>query len=48
MTYAISVSKQHWSIHRKGPIDQARHNAKVKEVIRENLADIVAEESTMT
>src|SRR5687768_5413628 len=48
MTYAISVSKHDWSLHRKGPIDQARHNAKVKEAIRENLADIIAEESIIT
>ena len=46
--YVPSVSKQDWSLHRKGPIDQARHNAKVKEAIRENLADIIAEEAIIT
>ena len=48
MDYTVSVSKQDWSLHRKGPIDQARHNAKVKEAIKENLADIIAEEAIIT
>ena len=46
--YVTSVSKQDWSLHRKGPIDQARHNAKVKEAIRENLGEIIAEEAIIT
>jgi uncharacterized protein len=46
--YTTSVSKQDWSLHRKGPIDQARHNAKVKEAIRENLGEIIAEEAIIT
>ena len=37
----VSVSQHDWSLHRKGPIDQARHNQKVKEAIKKNLADIV-------
>jgi uncharacterized protein len=48
MDYTATVSKQDWSLHRKGPADQARHKAKVKEAIRENLADIIAEESIIT
>ncbi|PKM47441.1 MAG: sporulation protein YhbH [Firmicutes bacterium HGW-Firmicutes-8] len=39
------VSKDDWSLHRKGYIDQQRHMEKVKEAIKKNLADIVAEES---
>lgn len=39
------VSKEDWSLHRKGYIDQQRHMEKVKEAIKKNLADIVAEES---
>ncbi|MBU7005431.1 sporulation protein YhbH [Peptococcaceae bacterium DYL19] len=39
------VSKDDWSLHRKGHIDQQRHMEKVKEAIKRNLADIVAEES---
>ena len=46
--YSISVSSGDWSLHRKGLIDQARHRAKVKEAIRENLADIVSEQSIIT
>lgn len=39
------VSQDDWSLHRKGHIDQQRHREKVMEAIRENLADLVAEES---
>ena len=46
--YDVSLSQHDWSLHRKGPIDQARHNEKVKEAIKENLADIVGEESIIT
>ena len=48
MDYTVSVSKHDWSLHRKGPVDQARHNAKVKEAIKQNLADIIAEEAIIT
>jgi sporulation protein YhbH len=48
MTYTVSLSKQDWSLHRKGPMDQARHNQKVKEAIKRNLADIVSEEAIIT
>ncbi|HEU5140837.1 MAG TPA: sporulation protein YhbH [Bacillales bacterium] len=39
------LSREEWSLHRKGHIDQERHKEKVKEAIKENLADIVSEES---
>lgn len=39
------ISKEDWSLHRKGYIDQQRHTEKVKEAIKKNLADVVAEES---
>src|SRR5215212_6854410 len=48
MTNSVSLSKNDWSLHRKGPIDQARHNEKVKEAIKGNLAGIVGEESIIT
>jgi sporulation protein YhbH len=41
----ITLSQHDWSLHRKGPIDQARHNQKVKEAIKANLGGIVGEES---
>ena len=44
----ISISRQDWSLHRKGPVDQARHDAKVKEAIRGNLDRIVSEEALIT
>ena len=46
--HTVSLSHQDWSLHRKGPVDQARHNEKVKEAIRENLADIISEQSIIT
>ena len=48
MDFTVSVSKHDWSLHRKGPADQARHKAKIKEAIRENLGDIIAEEAIIT
>jgi len=44
----VSLSRHDWSLHRKAPADQARHNEKVKEAIKGNLADIVSEESIIT
>jgi sporulation protein YhbH len=35
-------------LHRKGPIDQSRHNEKVKEAIKDNLPSIVGEEAIIT
>jgi sporulation protein YhbH len=48
MMPAVTLSQNDWSLHRKGPIDQARHNAKVKEAIKGNLQGIVGEESIIT
>jgi hypothetical protein len=39
------ISREDWSLHRKGEIDRLRHHDKVKEAIKKNLADIVSEES---
>jgi len=48
MVFTVSLSKNDWSLHRKGPIDQARHNEKVKEAVKGNLSGIVGEESIIT
>ena len=48
MQPVISLVQNDWSLHRKGPIDQARHNAKVKEAIKGNLPGIVGEEAIIT
>lgn len=39
------VSREDWSLHRKGEIDRQRHREKVREAIKKNLADVVSEES---
>ncbi|MDW7673943.1 MAG: sporulation protein YhbH [Bacillota bacterium] len=39
------INRENWSLHRKGQLDQQRHQEKVKEAIKKNLADIVSEES---
>ena len=39
------VSREDWSLHRKGELDRQRHQEKVKEAIRKNLAEVVSEES---
>ncbi|QAY65069.1 sporulation protein YhbH [Paenibacillus protaetiae] len=39
------VSREDWSLHRKGYEDQARHLDKVREAIKQNLPDIVTDES---
>ena len=41
----FSVSKEDWSLHRKGHEDQMRHKQKVREAIKKNLPDLVSEES---
>ncbi len=38
------ISRDDWSLHRKGQQDQARHQEKVREAIRKNLADLISEE----
>ncbi|HJV46579.1 MAG TPA: sporulation protein YhbH [Bacillota bacterium] len=38
------ISQEDWSLHRKGYEDQTRHREKVKEALKNNLADLVAEE----
>lgn len=39
------VSKDDWSLHRKGYQDQTRHQQKVREAIKQNLPDLVTEEN---
>lgn len=41
----FAVSQEDWSLHRKGYDDQQRHQEKVKEAIRNNLPDLITEES---
>ena len=48
MRATVSLGVQDWSLHRKGPKDQARHQEKVREVIKGNLGDIISNESIIT
>jgi uncharacterized protein len=44
----ITLTQNDWSLHRKGPIDQTRHNEKVKEAIKGNLPAVIGEEAIIT
>lgn len=39
------VSEEDWSLHRKGYQDQQRHMDKVREAVKNNLPDLISEES---
>lgn len=39
------VSRENWALHRKGYQDQKRHLDKVKDAIKNNLPDLISEES---
>jgi uncharacterized protein len=41
----IIVSRDDWSLHRKGYLDQTRHKEKVEEVIKQHLGDLIVDES---
>ncbi len=44
----FSISREDWSLHRQGQLDQERHLEKVREAIKNNLTDIVSDESIIT
>src|SRR2546429_2956123 len=44
----FSLSADSWDLHRRADRDRARHNEKVKEVIRQNLGDIVSHQDIIT
>ncbi|OIQ08651.1 hypothetical protein MOOR_18050 [Moorella thermoacetica] len=45
MPVEYNLSREDWSLHRKGYLDQQRHQEKVREAIKKNLPHIIAEES---
>ncbi|MDD2422230.1 MAG: sporulation protein YhbH [Heliobacteriaceae bacterium] len=45
MTAEFILSRDDWSLHRKGQLDQIRHQEKVREAIKKNLAEIISEEA---
>lgn len=45
MSDDIIISRDDWGLHRKGYLDQMRHKEKVEEVIRQQLGDLIVDES---
>ncbi len=43
-----SLSTDAWDLHRRAERDRARHNEKVRETLRKNLGDVVANEDIIT
>ena len=41
----FAISREDWSLHRKGHDDQKRHQEKVQEAIKSNLPDLITEEN---
>lgn len=41
----FAISKEDWSLHRKGHDDQKRHQEKIQEAIKNNLPDLITEEN---
>ncbi|BDG62022.1 sporulation protein YhbH [Caldinitratiruptor microaerophilus] len=48
MAVRFTVTSEDWSLHRQGQMDQERHQEKVREAIKNNLADIVSQENIIT
>jgi uncharacterized protein len=48
MAHHFKISREDWSLHRQGQMDQERHMEKVREAIKNNLGDIVSDESIIT
>lgn len=45
MVNSITVTRDDWSFHRKGYLDQMRHQEKVEEVIKQRLSALLVDES---
>lgn len=45
MSDDIIVSRDDWSLHRKGYLDQSRHKEKVQEAVKQQLGDLIVDES---
>lgn len=46
--FVASVSRQDWSLNRRGEKDSARHNEKVKESLKGNIGDLVSDGTIIT
>jgi len=42
------ISREDWSLHRQGQMDQERHLEKVREAIKKNLPEIISDEAIIT
>ncbi len=45
MSEDIIVSRDDWSLHRKGYLDQSRHKEKVQDAVKQQLGDLIVDES---
>jgi sporulation protein YhbH len=45
MSDDIIVSRDDWSLHRKGDLDQSRHKEKVQDAIKQQMGDLIVDES---
>ena len=43
-----SLSNDSWDLHRRAERDRGRHNEKIKEVIKQNLGDIISQQDIIT
>ena len=48
MSPNYSVSNDSWDLHRRAERDRARHNEKIREVIKKNLGDIISQQDIIT
>src|ERR1700753_2359160 len=44
----FSLSTDSWDLHKRAERDRQRHNDKVKEVIKQNLGDIISQQDIIT
>ena len=45
MSEDVVITREDWSLHRKGYLDQSRHKEKVQEAIKKQLSDLIVDES---
>jgi uncharacterized sporulation protein YeaH/YhbH (DUF444 family) len=48
MADRFSLSTDAWDLHRRAERDRARHNEKVREVLKKNLGDVIANQDIIT
>lgn len=48
MTQNYSLSNDAWDLHRRADRDRTRHNEKIREVIKQNLGDIISQQDIIT